>query len=180
MAAATVSGSAVNSVIPYRGIIPKIDKSVFLAEGARVIGDVEIGADSSIWFNAVVRGDVHWIRIGARTNVQDNCVLHVTHQRYPLQVGSDVTVGHSAVLHGCTVEDCCLIGMGAIVLDNARIHSHSLVAAGSLVQEGFEVPEGSLVAGVPAKVKRPLTAEESAFLMRSAQNYVGYVKTYRE
>lgn len=169
-----------NSVIPYRGIIPKIDKSVFLAEGARVIGDVEIGADSSIWFNAVVRGDVHWIRIGARTNVQDNCVLHVTHQRYPLQVGSDVTVGHSAVLHGCTVEDCCLIGMGAIVLDNARIHSHSLVAAGSLVQEGFEVPEGSLVAGVPAKVKRPLTAEESAFLMRSAQNYVGYVKTYRE
>lgn len=168
MAAATVSGSAVNSVIPYRGIIPKIDKSVFLAEGARVIGDVEIGADSSIWFNAVVRGDVHWIRIGARTNVQDNCVLHVTHQRYPLQVGSDVTVGHSAVLHGCTVEDCCLIGMGAIVLDNARIHSHSLVAA------------GSLVAGVPAKVKRPLTAEESAFLMRSAQNYVGYVKTYRE
>lgn len=169
-----------SSIIAYRGIRPKIDETVFIAEGARIIGDVEIGQQSSIWFNTVVRGDVHSIRIGARTNIQDNCVLHVTHKKYGLHIGSNVTVGHSAVLHGCRVEDYCLIGMGAIILDNALIHSHSLIAAGSLVQEGFEVPEGSMVAGVPAKIKRPLTGEEMAFLDRSAQNYVDYVKTYRE
>lgn len=159
---------------------PKIHKSVFIAEGARIIGDVEIGSESSIWFNTVVRGDVHYIRIGSRTNIQDNCVLHVTHKKYALDIGSNVTVGHNAVLHGCTVEDFCLIGMGAIVLDNATIHAHSLIAAGALVQGGFEVPEGSMVAGVPAKIKRPLTAEETEFLKQSAQNYVDYVKTYRE
>lgn len=159
---------------------PKLHASVFLAEGARIIGDVEIGRESSVWFNAVIRGDVHWIRIGERTNIQDNCVLHVTHKKYPLTIGSNVTVGHSAVLHGCTVQDYCLIGMGAIVLDHALIHSRSIVAAGALVQEGFEVPEGALVAGIPAKVKRSLKAEETELLERSAQNYVGYVKTYRE
>lgn len=169
-----------SSVIPYRGVKPKIHESVFLAEGARVIGDVEIGKESSIWFNTVVRGDVHSIRIGERTNIQDNCVLHVTHKKYALTIGSNVTVGHSAVLHGCTIGDYCLIGMGAIVLDNALIHSRAFVAAGALVQENFEVPEGTLVAGIPAKIKRSLTAEEAALLERSAQNYVGYVKTYRE
>ena len=169
-----------NSVIAYRGIKPRIHDSVYIAEGARIIGDVEIGDESSIWFNSVVRGDVHSIRIGSRTNIQDNCVLHVTHRKYPLHIGSNVTVGHNAVLHGCTVEDYCLIGMGAIVLDNATIHTRSLVAAGALVQEGFIVPEGSLVAGVPAKIKRPLTQVETEFLKRSAQNYVDYVKTYRE
>jgi gamma-carbonic anhydrase len=153
---------------------------VFIAEGARVIGDVEVGKDSSIWFNTVVRGDVHFISIGDRTNIQDNCVLHVTHKKYPLRIGSNVTVGHSAVLHGCTIEDFCLVGMGAIVLDNALVHSRSFIAAGALVQENFEVPEGTLVAGIPAKVKRPLTSEETTFLERSAQNYVDYVKTYRE
>jgi carbonic anhydrase/acetyltransferase-like protein (isoleucine patch superfamily) len=107
-------------------------------------------------------------------------VLHVTHKKFALHIGSNVTVGHNAVLHGCTIGDYCLIGMGAIVLDNAVVHSRSFVAAGAVVQENFEVPEGTLVAGVPAKIKRPLTTEEAAFLERSAQNYVDYVKTYRE
>jgi gamma-carbonic anhydrase len=180
VAASTVRRSTLSSVIEYRGIRPKVHDSVFIAEGARVIGDVEIGKDSSIWFNSVVRGDVHSIRIGERTNIQDNCVLHVTHKKYALHIGSNVTVGHNAILHGCTIGDYCLIGMGAIVLDNALIHSRSFIAAGALVQENFEVPEGTLVAGIPAKIKRPLTAEEAAFLERSAQNYVDYVKTYRE
>ncbi|HTP12610.1 MAG TPA: gamma carbonic anhydrase family protein, partial [Bacteroidota bacterium] len=112
--------------------------------------------------------------------IQDNCVLHVTHKKYSLTLGSNVTVGHSAVLHGCTIGDYCLIGMGAVVLDNAVVHPKALVAAGSLVPENFVVPAESLVAGVPAKVKRPLTAEELRFLEQSAQNYVGYVRTYRE
>ncbi len=180
MGTSQVFGRTLISLIAYRGMTPKLHPSVYVAEGARIIGDVEIGRESSVWFNAVVRGDVHWIRIGERTNIQDNCVLHVTHKKYPLTIGSNVTVGHSAVLHGCTIQDFCLIGMGAIVLDNALIHSRSIVAAGALVQEGFEVPEGVLVAGIPAKVKRSLTAEESDLLERSAQNYVGYVKTYRE
>ena len=167
-------------MIPYRGIKPRIHESVFIADGAKVVGDVEIGQQSSIWFNAVVRGDVHSITIGERTNIQDNCVLHVTYKKFALRIGSNVTVGHSAILHGCTIGDYCLIGMGAIILDNAVIHSHSLVAAGAVVQQNFEVPEGTLVAGVPADIKRPLTAEETTFLERSAQNYVDYVKTYRD
>jgi len=180
LATASVQRISLSSVIPYRGIKPEIHESVFIAEGARIIGDVKIGKESSIWFNSVVRGDVHSITIGERTNIQDNCVLHVTHKKFALLVGSNVTVGHNAVLHGCTIGDYCLIGMGAIVLDNATVHPRSLIAAGALVQQGFEVPEGTLVAGVPAKVKRPLTAEEAAFLEQSAQNYVDYVKTYRE
>jgi gamma-carbonic anhydrase len=167
-------------ILAYKGITPKIHPSVFVAEGAQIIGDVEIGAGSSVWFNAVIRGDVNYIRIGERTNIQDNCVLHVTHDTYPLIIGSDVTVGHSAILHAATIKDCCLIGMGAKVLDNAKVGPYALVAAGSLVLENVEVPEGSLVAGVPARVKRMLTEEERKQLVQSAQNYVGYVKTYRE
>ena len=167
-------------IIPYKGITPRIHPSVFIAEGAQIIGDVEIGAGSSVWFNTVIRGDVHYIRIGERTNIQDNCVLHVTHDTYPLVVGSDVTVGHGAILHAATIKDCCLIGMGAKVLDGATIGSYALVAAGSLVLEHFEVPEGALVAGVPARVKRMLTEEERAGIVQSAQNYVDYVKSYRE
>jgi carbonic anhydrase/acetyltransferase-like protein (isoleucine patch superfamily) len=166
-------------LIPYRGIHPKVDHSVFIADGAKIIGDVEIGKDSSVWFNAVIRGDVNYIRIGDRTNVQDNSVLHVTHKKYPLIIGSNVTIGHSAVVHACTIEHTCLIGMGAIILDNARVGPYAIVAAGALVTENFVVPEGALVAGVPAKVKRLLTDEEKAMLERSAQNYVDYVTTYR-
>lgn len=166
-------------ILPFQGIHPKIHESVFVAEGAQIIGDVEIGRDSSIWFNAVVRGDVHYIRIGERTNVQDHCTLHVTHNKYPLLIGSDVTIGHGAIVHGATVEDYCLIGMGARILDNAKIHHHSLVAAGSLVLEHFEVPEGTLVAGVPARVKRELTEEERKQVEQSAKNYLLYVQQYR-
>lgn len=169
-----------SSIIAYRGILPKIHESVFIADGAKVIGDVEIERDSSVWFNAVVRGDVHFIRIGERTNIQDSCILHVTHKKHPLRVGSNVTVGHSAVLHGCTIGDSCLVGMGAIILDNARINPRSFVAAGALVPENFEVREGTLAAGVPAKIKRSLTHEEVEFLEQSALNYLQYVRTYRE
>jgi carbonic anhydrase/acetyltransferase-like protein (isoleucine patch superfamily) len=164
----------------YLGITPKMHSSVFVADGAQIIGDVEIGKDSSVWFNAVVRGDVHYIRIGERTNVQDNSVLHVTHEKYPLVIGSDVTIGHGAIIHAATLKDCCLIGMGAKVLDNATVGSQSFVAAGSLVLENFEVPEGVLVAGVPARVKRMLSREEREQIARSARNYVDYVKTYRQ
>jgi gamma-carbonic anhydrase len=165
-------------IIPYRGITPKIHPSVFIAEGAQIIGDVEIGAESSVWFNTVIRGDVHYIRIGERTNIQDNCVLHVTHDTYPLIIGSDVTVGHGAILHAATIKDRCLIGMGATVLDDATVGPYALVAAGSLVLEHFEVPEGALVAGVPARIKRMLSDEERQQILQSAQNYVDYVKTY--
>ena len=168
-----------NGLIPYRGQIPRFHPSVFVAEGARIIGDVEIEEKSSVWFNTVVRGDVNYIRIGACTNVQDNSVLHVTTKTAPLHIGSEVTIGHSAVLHGCTVDDCCLIGMGAIVLDGARIFKNSIVAAGAMVLEGFHVPEGMLVAGVPEKIKRPLTEEEKQFLHRLPANYVRYRDNYR-
>lgn len=164
----------------YRGITPKLDPSVFVADGAHILGDVEIGKDSSVWFNTIIRGDVHFIRIGSRTNIQDGCVLHVTAGVYPLVVGSNVTVGHGAILHGCTVEDGCLIGMGSTILDNAVIGAGSLVAAGALVRENFRVPPGSLVAGVPATVKRPLTEAEREGVAKGADNYVRYVHTYRE
>jgi len=165
-------------IIAYKDRIPKLHTSVFVADGAMIIGDVEIGEHSGIWFNAVIRGDVNFIHIGSRTNVQDNSVLHVTSKTAPLSIGSDITIGHNAVLHGCTIDDCCLIGMGAIVLDRARIHRNSMVAAGAIVLEGFDVPEGMLVAGVPAKVKRALTEDEKQFIRQSAANYVGYVQAY--
>jgi gamma-carbonic anhydrase len=167
-------------IVPYRGISPKLHSSVFVAEGAQIIGDVEIGQESSVWFNTVVRGDVHYIRIGDRTNIQDNCTLHVTHDTYPLVIGSEVTVGHGAILHAATIKDRCLIGMGATILDDATVGPYALVAAGSLVLEHFVVPEGALVAGVPARVKRMLTEEERQQIVQSAQNYVDYVKSYRE
>jgi carbonic anhydrase/acetyltransferase-like protein (isoleucine patch superfamily) len=177
--AAKSNDRLLSGLIPYRGQTPRLHPSVFVAEGARIIGDVEIEEKSSIWFNAVVRGDVNFIRIGACTNVQDNVVLHVTMKTAPLHIGSEVTIGHNAVLHGCTVDDCCLIGMGAIVLDGAHICRNSIVAAGAMVLEGFTVPEGMLIAGVPAKIKRPLTEEEKQFLHRSAANYVRYCDNYR-
>ncbi len=162
----------------YNDIEPVIPASVFVAPNATVIGDVEIGEDSGIWFGAVVRGDVNPIRIGARTNVQDGCILHVTYRKWSLTLGDDVTVGHGAILHGCTVEDSCLIGMGAKVLDGARVGQFSLVAAGSLVREGYRVPKYSLVAGVPAIVKRTLTQDEIQQWQASAARYVSYKDEY--
>jgi carbonic anhydrase/acetyltransferase-like protein (isoleucine patch superfamily) len=164
----------------YKGVEPKIHETVFMVESATVIGDTEIGELSSLWFNAVVRGDVNYIRIGERTNVQDNSVLHVTHDTCPLVIGSNVTIGHSVTLHGCTVEDNCLIGMGAIVLDKAVIGEGSLVAAGSLVTEGMKVEPGSLVMGLPAKIVRKLSDSERAGILESAENYIGYARTYLE
>jgi len=167
-------------VMSYRGKHPELHESVFLAEGAYVIGDVEIGAHSSVWFNAVVRGDVCPIRIGEKTSVQDNVTLHVTHDTGPLNIGNNVTIGHGAVLHACTVDDNVLIGMGATLLDHCVIEPWSVVAAGSLVKQGFRVPSGTLVAGVPAKVIRPITEEERANIAESPENYVRYVAHYRE
>ena len=164
---------------PFQGKIPKIHESVFIAHGAHIIGDVEIGRASSIWFNAVIRGDVNTVRIGERTNIQDNCSLHVTHGKFSLTIGSNVTIGHGAVVHGSTIKDNCLIGMGATVLDNASIGPFTLVAAGSVVPENFVAPEGTLVAGVPAKVRRPLTPRERQNLEQAAENYVRYVAQYR-
>lgn len=166
-------------LIEYSGKKPNLDPSVFLAEGVQVIGDVTVGKDSSLWFNTVVRGDVNYVKIGDRTNVQDNSVIHVTHEKFPTVIASNVTIGHAAVVHGCTIDDFCLIGMGAILLDGCRIGERSLVAAGSLVREGFSVPPGSLVAGVPARVVRKLKDDELKRLEESAQHYVDYVSNYR-
>jgi len=162
----------------YQGIRPTLGARAFVDASAQVIGDVEIGEDASVWMNAVVRGDVNRIRIGARANVQDNCVLHVT-SRHPTVVGEEVTVAHSVTLHGCTVERRCLVGIGALVLNGAVVGEESIVAAGALVSEGMRVPPGSLVMGVPARVRRPVTGEERAGLAAYAESYVGYKDTYR-
>lgn len=167
-------------VLPFRGVYPEIHETVFLAEGSCIIGDVRIGAGSSVWFNAVVRGDVCPIRIGERTNVQDNVTLHVTHDTGPLEIGSDVTIGHNAVVHACTLQDHVLIGMGAILLDHCIVEPWSLVAAGSLVRQGFRVPEGMLAAGVPAKIVRPITDKERAAILESPGNYIRYAAQYRQ
>ena len=151
-----------------------------MAPTAVVVGDVEIGPDSSVWYGTVVRGDVHQVRIGARTNLQDLCVLHVTRGRYATRVGDEVTVGHRAVVHGCTVEEGALIGIGAIVLDGAHIGPEALIGAGALVPPGMEVPEGSLVVGVPGRVVRPLTAEERKLQRQRALEYVETARGHAE
>ena len=159
---------------------PEVHPSVFLAAGARVIGDVVLGENVSVWFNAVIRGDVERVRIGRDTNIQDNVTIHVTHFANPTWIGEGVTVGHGAVLHGCTVKDRALIGMKAVVLDRAVIGEESLVAAGAIVLGGTIVPEGMLVAGIPAKVVRPLSETERAMVREGAENYMMYVEHFRE
>ncbi|MBI5406179.1 MAG: gamma carbonic anhydrase family protein [Nitrospirae bacterium] len=163
---------------PYKGIHPKIHPTVFVVETAVIIGDVEIGEYSSIWFNAVVRGDVHYIRIGDRTNIQDLCMLHVTKDTHPLILGNDITVGHSVTLHGCTIKDRCLIGMGTTILDGAVVGEDCIIGAGALVTEGAVIPPGTLAIGMPAKPKRDLTEKEVARIRQSAQNYIDYARTY--
>ena len=163
---------------PYKGIHPKIHPTVFVVETAVIIGDVEIGEYSSIWFNAVVRGDVHYIRIGDRTNIQDLCMLHVTKETHPLILGNDITVGHSVTLHGCTIKDRCLIGMGTTILDGAVVGEDCIIGAGALVTEGAVIPPGTLAVGMPAKPKRDLTEKEIARIRQSAQNYIDYARTY--
>lgn len=166
-------------LLPYRGRAPVIDPTACVQPSAQIIGDVVIGAQASVWFNVVIRADVNYVRIGARTNIQDSSTIHVTHDRWPTVVGDDVTVAHAVILHGCRVADRCLIGMGAIVMDGAVINEDCLVAAGSLVTPGTTVPPGQLIMGRPAKAVRPLRPDELAHLKESAQNYVGYAASYR-
>ncbi len=166
-------------ILPYKGVLPKIDRSAYIEESARIIGDVHIGPESSVWFGAVVRGDVHWIRIGTRTNIQDLCVLHVTHESFSLTIGDEVTVGHSVTLHGCVLRNRCLIGMGAIVMDGAEVGEESIVGAGALVTEATKIPPRTLALGVPAKVVRGLGPEEIRELKASADHYVEYARTYK-
>ena len=161
-------------LFPYLNYFPKLGSNIFLASGVKIIGDVDIGDYSSIWYNSVVRGDVHFIKIGARTNIQDCSMLHVTNGKFPLKIGNQVTVGHSVKLHGCTLEDLCFVGIGAIVLDGAIIEKQAMVAAGAVVKPGFIVPSGKLAAGVPAKIIRDLTNEEISDFEKSADRYVKY------
>lgn len=163
----------------FNDVTPTIHKTAFIAEGAVVIGDVEIGEDSSIWYGCVVRGDVNYIRIGNRTNIQDASVIHVSSKTFATVIEDEVTVGHGVTLHGCHIETGCLIGIGSILLDGVRVGANSLVAAGSLVTPGTQVPPGSLVMGSPAKVKRPLTSDELDDLPCFWQNYVNLLEKYR-
>lgn len=162
----------------HRGLNPKVAASAYIDPSAQVIGDVEIGENSSIWPNASVRGDVHRIRIGEETNIQDNCVLHGERNKWPVIVGNRVTVGHAAVLHGCVVEDDCLIGVGAIVLNGSRIGAGSVVAAGTLVPEGTDVAPGSVVMGSPGKAVREVRASERGRFRQSNRNYIAYRQEY--
>ena len=165
---------------PHRAGFPRVASSAFVDESAQVIGDVEIGEDSSVWMNAVLRGDVNRIRVGDRTNIQDAGVLHGMRGTHETLVGDEVTVGHGAILHGCTVEDRCLVGMGAIVLNGAVVGAGSIVAAGALVAEGTVIPPGSLVMGSPGRVRRATTAEEAASIRGYADRYVAYQREFRQ
>jgi carbonic anhydrase/acetyltransferase-like protein (isoleucine patch superfamily) len=164
---------------PFRGVHPYVPESAYVDVSAQVIGDVHLGEQASIWCNAVLRGDMFYIRIGARTNIQDNCVVHTRTGSHPTILEEEVTVGHSVTLHGCYVERGALIGIGSIVLDDARVGAQSLIAAGSLISPGTIIPSRSLVMGIPAKVKRPLTDEEVLGLNAFWKNYVDYVPIYK-
>ena len=175
-----------NSIIlPYKGprtegelVYPKIADSAFIAPGAAVIGDVEIGEEVGIWFNVTIRGDVEWIKIGDRTNIQDNSCIHVTRNGHPTSIGSGVTVGHSVTLHACTLEDDCFVGMKALVMDDAVIETGAMLAAGAVLTPGKRIPSGQLWAGSPAKYFRDLKQEELDFIPISAANYVKHVHEY--
>ncbi len=165
-------------ILPYNGRRPQIPASAYVAESADLIGDVTLGEHASVWFRAVLRGDVHSIRVGARSNVQDGSVLHGMKDKYAVIVGDEVTVGHNVTLHGCTIENLCLIGMGSIILNDARVGEGSIIAAGSLVTEGTLVPPHSLFMGRPAKLVRQLVDDDLALIRRYASNYVGYKDAY--
>jgi gamma-carbonic anhydrase len=163
-------------VVRHHGVMPTVHPSVFVAEGACLIGEVELGEDASVWYNAVLRGDINRIRVGRRSNVQDGVIVHVTRQ-FPVEIADEVTVGHQAMLHGCRIDDYALIGMNAVVLDNAHVGAYAIVAAGAVVREQSVIPEGVLVAGVPAKIIRPVTDDERLMLRQSADNYVHYARS---
>jgi len=164
-------------LLPHKGVSPRLHTSVFVAEGARIIGDVEIGESASVWFNAVIRGDILPIRIGRRTNVQDGCILH-TKDGFPLTVGDEVTFGHAAVAHGCTVGDLCLLGIGCVVLDGAVIGRGSVIGSGAVVPPGTVVPAHSLVMGVPGKVVKDLGPDSGERNRAFSDSYVRYALSY--
>ena len=162
----------------YDGKTPRFGERVFVAENAAVIGDVELGDDCSIWYATTVRGDVNSIRIGARTNIQDNCTIHVARETHPTTIGEEVTIGHGAIVHGCTIGRGALIGMGSRVLDGAVIGEQAIVGAGALVPEGMHVPPRKIVVGIPARVIREVSEDQLAWLDRSWRNYVAYKEKY--
>ena len=162
----------------YEGREPQIGARVFVAENAVLVGDVSLGEDSSIWYGTVLRGDVHRIRIGARTNIQDNCTLHVTNGTWPIEIADEVTIGHGVIAHGCTIGRAALIGMGSRILDGAVIGELALIGAGALVSEGMRIPPRTLALGMPARVKRDLTADEIVRLEQSWKNYMDYKERY--
>ena len=164
----------------YQGHSPVIPDSCYVDVSAQVIGDVILGEHASVWMNAVVRGDVHSVRVGANSNVQDCAVLHGMRNLYPVIVGEYVTIGHNATVHGCIVEDACLIGMGATIMNNARIGEGSIIAAGAVVAENMLVPVRSLVTGVPGKVRRKLLSDDRDMILKYARNYLDYTKIYLE
>jgi carbonic anhydrase/acetyltransferase-like protein (isoleucine patch superfamily) len=163
---------------PYKGVMPKIPGTCYVDVSAQVIGDVVLGEHASVWMNTVLRGDVHSIHVGRNTNIQDNCVLHGMLGKWPVVLGDDVTVGHTATLHGCVIEDRCLIGMGVIILNGARIGADSIIAAGTLIPEGTVVEAGSLWMGAPGKFRRYLNEEEKASILIYRTNYLGYKEQY--
>ncbi len=163
---------------PFQGMAPKLGSRVFLPDSALVVGDVTLGDDASIWFNCVVRGDVNWIRIGARTNIQDASCLHVSNTTWPLLIEDEVSIAHNVMLHGCTIRKGALIGMSTTIMDGAEIGEGCLVAAGSLVREGFQAPPHSLVAGWPAVVKGPLSEKQRALVRGVWARYVRYKEAY--
>jgi gamma-carbonic anhydrase len=165
-------------IIPYCGKTPNISEGSFLAPDCVIIGDVTIGDESSIWFKAVLRGDINWIKIGSYTNIQDGCIVHVSNGTAPTEIGDYVTVGHGAILHGCTVESGFLIGMGSVILDNAVIGEGSLVAAGAVVKSGMKIPPHTMVAGNPAEIKRKISSDEREYFIEWAKSYRGYTKGY--
>ena len=166
------------SIHPYKNLWPKIDSSVFIADGARIIGDVKIEKGSSIWYNTTIRGDVNSIKIGKNCNIQDNSCLHVEHDIYPLSLEEGITIGHSVTLHGCKIEKFCLIGMGATIMNNATIGEESIIGAGAVVPENMVIPPRSLVVGLPAKIKKELSKSQIQNLHDSALRYVNYTKEY--
>lgn len=165
--------------IPYKGIWPRLHPTVFVAEGAMIVGDVEIGEQSSVWFNVVARGDIFPIKIGKRTNIQDGCVLHVR-AGMPVTVGDEVTFGHGVMAHGCEIEDLCLLGIGCVILDGAKIGRGSVIAAGAVVPPGMIVPPHSMVMGVPGRVVRELGPGSEEKNRATADNYVGYAENFQK
>ena len=168
-------------ILPVKGVSPRFGDNCYLAENATIVGDVEMGNDCSVWFTAVIRGDVHYIKMGNKVNVQDGAVIHCTYQKHPTTIGNNVSIGHRALVHGCTVHDNVLIGMGAIVMDNAVVESNVLIAAGAVVLENTIVESGTIYAGVPAKKIKTLSPEHFKDLnQRIANNYVMYAEWYKE